>query len=209
MLTRRDVLRLPLAIGTVAAVGTITALEGCAPPWTIIRQATPNPLVGTRAFAILPISFEGVIIGGRSEEAYLSRRSDNQRASYEADKQAMVTRLFERLAGNSAGLVLRPLDTAVMATVPVLVVRFVYIELGTNGGFGFGGAAASGRNSQTSLMLRIVSPDGTPIDEVELHATRPSGSFSSSGARMRRLGDSAADVIFRYLRERTQPPAAT
>jgi hypothetical protein len=74
-------------------------LMGCAPRWTVISQATPNPFLGKKEFVVMPIDYTGLKIGEKSEEEYLSGKEEkadakgkdsNTRSNLEGDKAEMI-----------------------------------------------------------------------------------------------------------------------
>lgn len=62
----------------------------------IVTQASPNPLVGAKKYALAPVSWEGFTYDGQTEAAWLATRSAEQRASFENDKVAVNKKLAER-----------------------------------------------------------------------------------------------------------------
>jgi hypothetical protein len=64
---------------------------------TVVKQATPNPLVGVKSFAVAPVTWEGFTYEGQPEEAWLATRTDEQRASFANDKVRIHEKLLDRL----------------------------------------------------------------------------------------------------------------
>ncbi len=74
------------------------ALVGCgAKPWVVIEQAQPNPFIGKSRFYVEPMDYEGLRIGSKSEEEYVSDKKDESAASFEEDKEAVADRFYENL----------------------------------------------------------------------------------------------------------------
>jgi len=49
-------------------------VSGCGPHWTVVKQASPNPLVGQQQFALEPTSFEGLMVQDKTEADFKSSR---------------------------------------------------------------------------------------------------------------------------------------
>ncbi|MSQ03681.1 MAG: hypothetical protein EXR71_17645 [Myxococcales bacterium] len=65
----------------------LVVLSGCFPPWTVVVQQEPNPLLdATRADLATP-TFYGLQVGRIAEAEYLGRKSERQRADWSEDKR--------------------------------------------------------------------------------------------------------------------------
>ncbi len=191
-------------VSLVAAV----FLSGCAPRWTVLSQAQPNPFVGKTEFAVLPIDYGGLMVGEKTEEEYLSEKSPEQRASFEADKAAMV-RQFEAAMRESAGGDGIHVATAEGEVRAPFIIRphVIFIEPG------FYAVVASG-SSQVTMRVRIETAQGQLLDEIEVvHMTNSSNGPSiggislnpSSGGRLRDDAAEIGDATGEYLVTRVIP----
>jgi hypothetical protein len=100
--SRREFLRLTTA-GTLAVLGS--GLEACGPVFygQIVRQTTPNPLLGVRSYGVLPVSWDRFRFNGVNEEEWLATRTPRQQASWANDKAVFTERLMERLFAEAGG----------------------------------------------------------------------------------------------------------
>ena len=134
---------------------------GCAPPWTVIKQAEPNPFVGKREFAVLPVEYEGLRVGEKTEEEYKASKEDKTVGRFEEDKEKVATTFVANLqaeaqdeditvtpaAGEVTGYVVRPL------------VKFMEP--------GFFAAVVS-KPSKIVMRVRLEDKDGKVLDEIEI-----------------------------------------
>jgi hypothetical protein len=135
-------------------------LAGCAPPWAVVQQTTPNPFVNQRKFAIAPTDFSALRVGSKSEAEYLAGKDEAQQRSFQADKTAANEALTGALitSAHAAGVEI------VLATGPTdgpFVIRpaLLFFEPGF-----YAGILAS--PSRLDVSLKITSPDGAILDEV-------------------------------------------
>jgi hypothetical protein len=150
---RRSVLLLAFAVLALL-------LTGCAAPWSVVQQATPNPFVNQRRFAIAPTDFSALRIGSKSEAEYLDGKDAKQQLSFQTDKTA-ANEEFTR------ALISRARDEGVvifLATGPTdgpFVIRpaMTFFEPG----FYVGVVSSS---SRLDVSFRITMPDGTTLDEI-------------------------------------------
>lgn len=85
----------------VAVLAVALAVTGCAavqkPKPTVVQQATPNPLVGARAFQFAPVTFEGFTFAGKSEEEWLSKEDADYREGWKGNKEGATERILKQL----------------------------------------------------------------------------------------------------------------
>ena len=85
----------------LAALVAIVSLCGCAPPWTVVVQAVPNPMLGQRNFTVMPIDFTGLRVGEKTEAGWLSEKDEEQRSSWLEDKKSMNDKFASELMSDA------------------------------------------------------------------------------------------------------------
>src|SRR5687768_9475314 len=83
--------------GVVLSVSIGASAAGCGgPSYQVIRQATPNPLINVRSYALLPVTWEGFTYNERPESEWLATRTPDQQASWQNDKAGATARYMQR-----------------------------------------------------------------------------------------------------------------
>jgi len=184
------------------------ALLGCAPTWHVVVQAAPDPFLGQKKFSVLPINFGGLHVGGKTEEQYLSEKTEKQRASFAEDKAAFNEKFTSELLahGRDAGVEIA------LATGPGDAPFMIQPSVGfLEPGFYVGVASAP---SRVEMSVKITTPDGKVLDEILLeHGTDSRSGFSvggislnpSSGGRLRKDGEALGKIIAKYVQTRVAP----
>jgi hypothetical protein len=184
-----------LFVGFVAS-----GLTACGPSWTVVRQASPNPFVGNRQWAIHPMDYRELRVGGGTEARHLSDKSPEQIASWEEDKAA-IDGAFRRELTSEAGASLLAPGGAPFAIAP----RITFIEPGFY-------AVVASRPAQVDLTLRILDARNAVLDEILFECTEGAGGTTvngipvtnlSSGDRLRNCGERLGGQVAEYLRART------
>lgn len=178
------------ALLTLFVLGLL--LASCGPRWSIVHEATPDPFLGKTTFALEPLHFEQLLVGGKSEGEYRSDKSPEQNASWDEDKQSMNGMYQQSVVDHGEGL------QFVAPAAGVFIVRPVvnFIEPG------FYAAVARGDTS-VNLTVQILSPDGQVLDEFTT-SSRVAATMTnpSSGGRMRDAGADLGNVVAKYLKHR-------
>ncbi|MGO9711888.1 MAG: hypothetical protein ACLQBL_23705 [Polyangiaceae bacterium] len=155
----------------------LLALVGCSPPYTIVQVATPNPLVGQRAFTVVPVEYPELRVGEKTEAEYLAEKSPDQRTGWAGDKLALDEQFHGRLERETkrAGIHVGT-EPAPWVIHPIVK----WLEPGWHGGI-------VNKAGHAKMMVRITGSDGKVIDEIELDADDTSG--TTVRGRMQALGD--------------------
>lgn len=169
----------------------------CGSPYTVIHQAQPNPFLGTKNFVVKSIDFSQLRIGVRTETQYVADKSERQDGSFEGDKQAMNEVFYRTLRATAAENELRvdradakPSDAFVI--IPIIT----FIEPGFY-------AAVAQTPSKVVMTLKIVSPNGNDLDEIEVsHSSGSSPASPSSGQRLRNDAAAIGETIANYVTAR-------
>ncbi|GAC1352245.1 MAG: hypothetical protein NVSMB1_13210 [Polyangiales bacterium] len=160
---------------------------GCGHPWRIVRQASPNPMHGQTKFAVEPMHFDSMMVGGKTEATYQSGKTPEQQQGWQADKAGMNGEFFATLLGQADGLQLTqgpPPDAQTFVVRPIVT----FVEPGFY-------AYVAAISTNVKLTVQILGPQGV-LDEFTVENYQQATMTSpSSGGRMR----SAANVLGRYV----------
>lgn len=181
--------------------------SGCGPQWAVVKQSTPNPFIGQKAFLIEPIKFDGMLVGKLSEADYLAKKKPDQQASFVADKTAMNERFAARLTELAAknGLTITP-----VSGTPGLTFRTIvsFLEPGYYAptvGTGFGSVDLS-RPTQVRANVQLIDAQGAVLEDIAIAAEVKSDLIhSASGTRYRNAAEILAEKTHMYLINRTGP----
>ncbi len=168
----------------------------CGPPWQVVRQAMPNPMLGQRAFVLAPMSFVNLVVGEKPEAAYLAEKDPGQRGSWDQDKSAMAQMFLDGVRGTAEGLAISPRSSGGFTVEP----HVTFIEPGF-----YVGLAA--RSSEVNMTVRILQ-GGTLLDEITIGVTVPADLGNPSvGGRLRAGASRLGGILGRYLVHRTSGQA--
>lgn len=193
-----SVIRTTRSLLLVAAAALVGA--GCAPAWTVVRQASPNPITPQTSLAVEPIRFEGLMVGKKTEEAYLAEKKPEQQASWKADQAAMDQVFSSTLVSQARGLQIAA--GAPEQGGPYLIKPAVtFIEPGVF-------TAVFNMPSQVHMTVQITDPQGAVADEIRMKVSVASGNIMgvptmvSVGERLRECAKRLGTLTARYLRQR-------
>jgi hypothetical protein len=179
----------------VLAVALFCVLPGCHPPWQVVRQIVPNPMLGQRDFVVMPIDFAGVQVGAGSEASYLADKDAESRQSWAADK-AMMNRVFaSALRGHAQEDGIRVMPPSQAAPF-VIHAKVLFIEPGFY-------TYLVNHASEVQMFITISAADGTIMDELTMAHGTPA--TMTSAAISHRLEEDAAALgsyAARYLATR-------
>ncbi len=193
-----------------AALLGCAALAGCAPRWRVVTQASPDPFVGQRYFALMPIDYVGLQIIDKSEDRYLASKDGDDYQRHMEDKESVNEEFTKALVerAKEEGIEVAPTTGTTSAQ---FVIR-PYIGY-MNPGFY---AVASSAPSQIRMTLRLTTPDGKVLDEVHLSSRTaspiPNTTLSAAdadklsiGGRWREDARVIGAYAARYLESRVNP----
>jgi hypothetical protein len=172
---------------------------GCAPQWTVLQQANPNPFAGKTDFVVMPVSFDGLEVGRKSEEEYKAGKSDKSADSFEADKEAVAALFQQTMIADAlkAGIDVRRAEGEI--TTFSIHPRVVFIEPGFF-------TVVVNRPSETRIVVEIHDPDGKVLDEILIVHGSPANMFNAaSGTRLRADGEAIGGIAADYLDTRVHP----
>jgi hypothetical protein len=192
-MVRSAAARIALFAGLLAVAAPLT---GCGPRWAIIRQASPDPLVGARSFYCEPIHYDPPSVGDKTEAQYLADKTTDQRDAWLTDKSDTSNRFVASLSGAipEAGWVVQPAPGTFIIR-PIVS----FIEPGF-----YAGIVQS--PTQLRMRVQILSSEGLVIDDIAIPSAIPGSMiYPASGQRMRLAGEDLGRVTAAYLRKRIVP----
>ncbi len=181
-------------LASLFAVASASVLAGCGgPQWVIHSQAAPDPFLNQRNFSVLPADFTGYLIGGKSEAEYLSSKNPEQQAGFQSDKQGIDEAFANSLAGHAQGSGITVARATGPEGAPFQIHPLIqWLEPGYY-------AAVAARPAELRMVVRVTSPDGKVIDEIEVHEK---GKGLATGLRLRKAADNLGEDVAAYLATR-------
>lgn len=176
---------------------SLFVLAGCAPQWQVVHMAQPNPLLHQRNFIVEPMHFEHVLVGAKTEDAYLAGKTPETIATWQGDKTEMNNLFLQSVAGHAVGLQVGPALQQPAAGTFILRPICTFIEVGTYNGF-------VNIDSRVDVTVQVLDAAGALVDEVAVRARVPSSIYNpSSGGRLRTGSKQLGANIAGYLHSRT------
>lgn len=175
-------------------------LVACGPPYSVIKQASPNPFVGATKFVVMPIDYTGLHVGSKSAEKYEAGKSEKQADSFEGDKEG-INNEFQNALRAKAGKNGIGVEVAAGEVTTFVIKPFVsFVEPGFY-------AYVASHPSKVEMTVKITDKDGKELDEIMVqHESAASMTSPSSGGRLRSDGDALGGYVARYLMDRTAAP---
>ena len=183
----------------IGALVVLTLLiVGCGPTWVIVKQSRSNPMLGQRNFTVEPLSYQGLMVGDKTEDEYLDGKSEATISGFEVDKSESIDFFEARL---KIGLKRIGVRTARGPGPGVFVIRphVTDYEPGSFNGF---------FNLPTTVKMRVrfLAPQGKLLDEVDFSGVIAADLYHpSSGQRMRDALANLGAQIGAYLKTRIAP----
>lgn len=187
------------SISAALLLGAMTT-GGCGPAWTVVRQAAPSPFNAQSAFAVEPIAYEGLKVGGKAEADYLAEKKPEQVEAWRADLGKLNQAFADTLVKEGKGLAIAVGPAA--APGPYSVKPMVsFIEPGV-------WAAVVNIPSEVRMTLRIVDAQGAVVDEVATSVKYATGNIMgvpvnvSVTERLNECGKILGESAAKYLKLR-------
>lgn len=168
----------------------------CGPPWQVVRQAVPNPLLGKTQFVLKPIDFSGLRVGEKTEQGYLAEKDEETRGKWVGDKKAMNEEFANSLMAEARdnGIIVQMGGEGEYTVEP----KIPWLEPGF-----YVGVAA--KNSETHMTLIIRDKAGQVVDEITMkHSTTANLTNPAVGNRLRDDAEGLGDYAARYLATRSK-----
>ena len=179
----------------VLAAVPMFLLVGCGPPWTVIRQGNPNPLTPASQMAIDNTTFNNLMVGKKTEAAWLAEKKPETQQSHQNDKLAFLGGFTAGIQGQRGPLDIAGADqlTGRMA----IRSNVEFLEPGNFNGF---------VNIATEMRTKVMITDANqqPVDEIEIRCVVPADLYRPAvGMRVTECGRITGNYAARYLKQRT------
>jgi hypothetical protein len=172
----------------------LALLIACGPPWQVVRQATPNPLLGKRHFVLRPIDFSGLRVGEKTEQGYLAEKDEESRSNWVGDKKGMNDEFANTLMSGAR-------DSGIQVAVDgdadfFIQPKIPWLEPGFY-------AVVAAKPSEVDMTLLILDKDGQVVDEIVMkHGTGASMTNPAVGNRLRDDAEALGGYAAEYLATR-------
>ena len=190
--------RSKLSLLALAGLLLFFSLGGCSPPWTVVVQAVPNPMLGKGSFTVQPIDFTGLRVGEKTEASWLAEKDEEQRSSWLEDKKGMNDEFASNLINEAK-------DEGIQVSPPSQQAPFIVqpkVEWLEPGFYAY----VAKRPSQMRMTVRISDANNNLVDEITLsHSTAAAMTNPSSGGRLRDDAEALGKYVARYLKSRVAP----
>ena len=189
-----------LKSGVLALAVLAATAAGCGPSWRVLRQATPNPILGQKAFAVEVVSYEGLRVGSKLESDWLAEKAKDK----EDGQKSIQSFIQDKTDGGQEfvkALGAELLHAALSVSAPaagVVSVRphVTYYEPGVYAGI-------FAIPTEVVLEAQFLDANGQVADEVVFRQVVPATLYNpSSGGRMRTAMSELGEQVAEYLVER-------
>ena len=158
---------------------------GCGPKWQVVKQTDPTSMKRDSKFAVAPMSFDGLYVGGKSEQEYLGGKEPQQQQDWQNDKKSMVDSFMDGFNGERDAIQTGDGDFVIKPNVS-------FIEPGYYVGVSAGSA-------EVRVDVKIFDKAGTLLDEIT--ASSKSGGMSTT-QRLRSCAHDLGKITAKYLKKR-------
>jgi hypothetical protein len=181
---------------TLLLAASALATTACSASYDVVRRAEPGALTCSSELVVLPVAYENVIVGKKSEADYLFTKSQETKESWQADKQA-IDREFRRSLVKDASDGGLHIDAAGATSGRFTILpKVLFLEPGF-----FAGPAR--KSSKVLMMVEIATPDGEVIEEIELESgTMGSLMNATIRSRFEKDGQELGEAMAEYLQGR-------
>lgn len=180
----------------LAAAFAFALATGCGPPWRVIKQANPNPMMGQKNFIVDNIHYENLHVGKKTVQEYLAGKEQKTQDSFQADLTDGNKIFAGSLVERSGGLSVQ------MAPAPAPGSFFVKPTVDTYEPGNFNGFVNIA--TQVHMRLEILNDQGAVLDEIALVWSEPATLYNpGSGTRFRQSTKQLGYIAARYLAERS------
>ena len=166
----------------------LTLVAGCAPGWTVVKQADPNPMTAQSKFMPEKVSLEGLRVGSKSESEWVGTKEGETKEKWEGDKLAMNDEFQTGFESSRGGFG--------VPTGPdgAFKIRAHF----TNYEPGFYAAVASAP-AKIDATIDIVDPAGNVIDTFRVSAQ---AGGMAAGSRARSCANTIGSTAAKYVKKR-------
>jgi len=187
-------------IATLFVATSAFAITACGASYDVVQRAEPNPFSCRTSFTVMPISYEGLQVGKKTEDDYLFTKSEKTKAAWQADKHVIDREFSRTLVKNAAetGIHVDVWRPVVPSSHYVIQPKVYFVEPGF-----FAGPAMHA--SEVMMTVVITTREGLVLDEVELDAkTMGSIAHPTTRSRFESDGEKLAEALAEYLETRVK-----
>jgi hypothetical protein len=172
----------------------VPLLASCGYPWKTSVQAAPNPFIGQKRFGVIPVTYDRLIVGDKSESQWMAEKDGEQRASWQEDKGGINEKFTVALIEGAASDTIQVVRATGGADAPYLIrPNVTFIEPGIFTAF-------FNKNTIMRMTIQITDPTGRVLDEVLIERmVAASMTNPSTGGRMRDAAEQLGNLMSRYL----------
>jgi hypothetical protein len=180
----------------LAAAAIIAITTGCGPPWRVIKQANPNPMMGQKNFVVDNIHFENLKVGKKTVQEYLAGKEQKTQDSFQADLLD-GNKIFQGSVIERSGALQVSMNTAPQPGSFFVKPTVDLYEPGNFNGF-------VNIPTNVNMRLEILNDQGAALDEISLAWSEPATLYNpASGTRFRQSVKQLGYIAARYLAERS------
>ncbi len=164
-------------------------LGGCARPWTVMSQASPNPMSAQSTFTIEKLTFEGLRVGEKSDAQYAAEKKDETAEAWEGDKAEMIEAFGHGFMDSRE---------------PIKIGDGGSFRVKANCAFVEPGFYAYVASSPATIRVRarVLDPQGQLVDEIEI---KTESANMAKRTRLRNAAEAAGAALAKYLKSRVAP----
>ncbi|MGH7281648.1 MAG: hypothetical protein ACRELY_09015 [Polyangiaceae bacterium] len=176
----------------LACLGLAFLSIACGPPWKVVRQASPNPMSQTSRFFLDAVSFDGLSVGGKSEQEWQADKDSASQASWQADKAAMASEFSAAFDEEREGVARITTPQGDFTIKP----HVTWLEPGFN-------ALVASHPTEVKIDVQIVDAKGALVDEFTIDAAiQATISNEALGTRLREAGKYLGKITAKYVKQR-------
>jgi hypothetical protein len=167
----------------------VVCLGACRSPWTVVRQAKPNPFLGANDFVMTSLALP------QARPAHLADEPERLQ-KHEEDREAMVTLYAATLRARVAGDGVRIADAATAQAPFVIRPTVTLLKLGRGWG-GFGSP------TELHMTVELLDDKQQVLDDFRMFFRRGTDIYhASTGGILRDGAERLGEVTAQYLRKR-------
>lgn len=172
----------------------VSLLTACGHPWKVAMEAAPNPFIGKGRFGVIPITFNNLTVGDKTEREWMSDKDGDQQSSWQEDKGAMNERFTASLVEAAASEGVSVVRSTGPNDAPWLIrANVTFYEPGVF-------AVVFNKDTLVKMTVQITDSTGRVLDEVFIERMSPATLTNpSSGGRARDAAAQLGKVFAKYL----------
>ena len=180
----------------LASAAIVAVLTGCGPPWRVIKQANPNPMMGQKNFVVDNIHFENLHVGKKTVQEYLAGKEQKTQDSFQADLLD-GNKIFQGSMIERSGALAVSMNTAPQPGAFFVKPTVEHYEPGNFNGF-------VNIPTTVNMKVEILNDQGAALDEFTIVWNEAATLYNpASGTRFRQSVKQLGYLASRYLAERT------